>query len=584
MAGGGRRRSSTDRREAASGKGGRCARRRSGAGKGEGRIGEARNPGPAGEEREGDGEVGTLSVEEAWARAQQDREWVPAWRKWSKQVIRPVGRGRPVEVDLVPPLVAEEEAERAGADDGEWDEEDLETFLQQCELEAGLIQELDATEAKGRAASWRAWEDEVVMAGISPPSIEEQASIGAAGPSQVAMEVAERVRPQPPRVQQQVAAGKNEGGKKRRQRWKPLVIHPREGEPQVEEGLDILEDAEQPGASAPLQLRPPRTAAVRPRGRRQRGGPAELFDVDVVSFNGSGQPQAVQALASLKEGNRKAAVVLLQEHLARGDAVADLQHAARRCGFKLAPNEAAQGKGGGPSAGVAIAVPLHRGWGGIQGPVWDLSPAASPGRLVGAWVQAGPRGGMFCFTVYLWTSEGMSPRNVGLVEAALAAATTSGGAWIVGADWNVTPSELKGAVGRLLDRAGAVVKAPAEATCYPPTGSPRVLDYFLVDARIGDAVSEASLERVVAGSPHRAVKVTVRGKEVGGLVQMVRKPRMFPRNRPVGCPRRPLVPGRAGGGMVRGRRGRSERRGTWKGNGGGLCTALSQNFAESATM
>ncbi len=131
-------------------------------------------------------------------------------------------------------------------------------------------------------------------------------------------------------------------------------------------------------------------------------------------------------------------------------------------------------------------------------------------------MQAGPRGGMFCFTIYLWTSEGMTPRNVGLVEAALAVASTSGGAWVIGADWNVTPKELREAVGRLLDRAGAVVRAPSEATCYPPTGSPRVIDFFLVDARIGDAVSEARLERSVVGSPHRAVKITVRGREVGG--------------------------------------------------------------------
>ncbi len=114
---------------------------------------------------------------------------------------------------------------------------------------------------------------------------------------------------------------------------------------------------------------------------------------------------------------------------------------------------------------------------------------------------------------------------------------------MIGADWNVTPRELRERVGRLLDRAGAVVRAPLEPTCYPPTGRPRVIDYFLVDARIGDAVSEAQIDRTVVGSPHRAVRITIKGRAVGGLVQMVRKPRMLPRVRPTGCPRRPLVPG-----------------------------------------
>ncbi len=212
-------------------------------------------------------------------------------------------------------------------------------------------------------------------------------------------------------------------------------------------------------------------------------------------------PQAVAALDKLREKSKKVAAVLVQEHLAAGDAVADLQHAARRVGFKIAPNEAAKGKGGGPSAGVALAVPLHRGWGGIQGPSWDLSPAASPGRLVGAWIQAGPRGGMFCFSVYLWTTEGMTPRNVGLVEAALAAASACGGAWVIGADWNVTPRELREAVGRLIDRAGAVIRAPSEATCYPPTGRPRTIDYFLIDGRIGGGGQRGLFGEIGGGQP-----------------------------------------------------------------------------------
>ncbi len=339
--------------------------------------------------------------------------------------------------------------------------------------------------------------------------------------------------------------GGRAGAGRKRQRWRPSNWQRLEGEPWIEEISDSPQREERWRADDATTPRPGprRTAEVRPRGRRLRGCPAAAFDVEVVTFNGSGMPQAIDALRTLREGSKKVSAVLIQEHLTRGDGLADLQHAAKRVGFKVGPTEAAQGKGGGPSAGVAVAVPSHRGWGAIQGPCWDLSPPASPGRLVGAWVQAGPRGGMCCFSLYLWSAEGMSRRNVGLVEAALAAASTCGGAWVIGADWNVTPKELREATGKLLDRAGAVIRAPPEPTCYPPTGRPRTLDFFLVDGRVGNAVSEAEVETSVVGSPHRAVKITVRGKEVGGLVQMVRKPRMLPRQRPIGCPRRPLVPG-----------------------------------------
>ncbi len=513
-----------------------------GTGKGEGRIGEARNPGPpSGRE---DREEGVLSVEEAWERVREDEAWVPAWKAWSRQVVKPGGSGGQLDFALVPPLVVQEEEERAVGGREDWEEEELEAFLQQCEVEAGLIQEIDAAEARRRSDHWRAWEEDVAMAGIMGPSIEEQGSGGGNKGVLEDASVAERVLP-PPRAPRATACSRE--GRRPRQRWKPLRYLAAEGEPLVEE-LEAPQVAEAGRLveAVPVQPRPVqtiRTSTVRPRGRRQRGGPAEQFEVEVITFNGSGSPQFIAALGALETERKRVAAILVQEHLARGDAVADLQHAAKQRGFKFAPCEAALGKGGGPSAGVGIAAPLHRGWGGIQGPCWDLSPASSPGRLVGAWIQAGPKGGMFLFSAYLWTSEGMTSRNVGLVEAALAVATTCGGAWIIGADWNVTPKELREGVGKLLDRAGAVVLAPTEATCFPPTGQPKVIDYFIVDSRIGDAVSDAQVVGTVTGSPHRAVKVTIRGKAAGGLVQMVKKPKMLPRLRPIGCPRRPLVPG-----------------------------------------
>ncbi len=453
-----------------------------------------------------------------------------------------------IDIDLVPTVLVED-MEEVAEEDHEWEEEELESFLQRCEAEAGLIQEVDFAEAQGRAAQWREFEAEATMSGVAVPMVEEQGGLASVRQEQEVSGVAEVVQP-PPREQRGARPVRGVGRKKKRQRWVPLVLQEARSEPHIEEYSSPPREEARGADAVPIHPRPARTGQARPRGRRQRGGPPELFHVDVVTFNGSGSPQAVAALEALKDRRKSVAAVLLQEHLARGDAVADLQQSARKSGFKLAPSEAADGKGGGPSAGVAIAAPSHRGWGGVHGPCWDFSPVASPGRLVGAWVQAGPRGGMACFSLYLWTREGMSSRNVALVEAALAVASTCGCAWLIGADWNATPKELREAVGRMLDRAGAVVRAPAEPTCYPPTGRPRVIDYFLVDSRIAEAVGEAQVERSVTGSPHRAVRITVRGKEVGGLVQVIRKPRMLPRQRPIGCPRRPLIPLETAGGAA----------------------------------
>ncbi len=46
--------------------------------------------------------------------------------------------------------------------------------------------------------------------------------------------------------------------------------------------------------------------------------------------------------------------------------MAALQAGARARGLKLAPCEATTGKGGGGSAGVGVATPTHRGWGGFS--------------------------------------------------------------------------------------------------------------------------------------------------------------------------------------------------------------------------
>ncbi len=478
------------------------------------------------------------------ARPWEQEGWAPAWKRWSKQVVRPGKGDGGIVIDLVPPLVASEEAEQEDRGRSEWEEEELEAFLQQCEVEAGLREELDIDEVKRASESWRRLEAETTMAGIACPRLDEPVGgLGARSANAVEREEESMADSyQPPPVGQRREANQGSGQQKKRQRFRPLTLQSREGDPVLEELRTAVVEAalDEP---VPVQPRPQRTSQRRPRGRRQRGGPPEDFAVDIITFNGSGTPQAIAALESLRPSSRRLAAVMVQEHLAKGDAVADLQHAAKAVGFKLAPSEAAVGTGGGPSAGVAIAVPLHRGWGAIHGPCWDLSPAGSPGRLVGAWVQAGPRGGFIGLSMYLWTSEGMTSRNISLVEAALGVASTCGCAWVIGADWNVTPKELREAAGGMMDRAGAVVRAPSEATCHPAVGRPRVLDFFLVDARMAAAVSEATLEQAVAGSPHRAVRITVRGKEVGGLVQVVKKPRALPRERPTGCPRRPLVPG-----------------------------------------
>ncbi len=251
------------------------------------------------------------------------------------------------------------------------------------------------------AREWRDWEAEHTMAGIQCPCLEvvEPRAVAATG-----VEDAEGV--EPPVLgcgAREARESGREGAKKKRRRWRPLNVATNADEPQVEmedavgevrkEDSQVGERQEAEQVAAPPPEQPRRTSEVRPRGKRQRGAPPQAFVVELVTFNGSGAPQLLDAMEVLGAKRNSLAALLVQEHHGKGDSLADLQAGARTRGMKVAPSEATTGAGGGRSAGVGVAVPSHRGWGGVFSACWDLSPKESPGRLAGAWLQAGPRGG-----------------------------------------------------------------------------------------------------------------------------------------------------------------------------------------------
>ena len=48
-------------------------------------------------------------------------------------------------------------------------------------------------------------------------------------------------------------------------------------------------------------------------------------------------------------------------------------------------------------------------------------------------------------SAYLWTNEGLSPRNLDLLQCLAHVLSTIDGPWVVGADWNLTPADLEAA-------------------------------------------------------------------------------------------------------------------------------------------
>ena len=98
---------------------------------------------------------------------------------------------------------------------------------------------------------------------------------------------------------------------------------------------------------------------------------------------------------------------------------------------------------------------------GAEEGVIDSIPG-NEGRIAQTWVNV--RGGLRAFSVYIWHSEGWTPRNDALLEAVSKQAKTTRHWWLVACDANMCPEEFENSVWfqkELMD-----VVAPKEASTH----------------------------------------------------------------------------------------------------------------------
>ncbi len=284
-------------------------------------------------------------------------------------------------------------------------------------------------------------------------------------------------------------------------------------------------------------LRGPRN---RPRGRRRR---SNNDSVEVWTLNSSGRPQLLAAVAAAQSaGGGRVCAILSQEHQARDAAIADLQADVGKYSWRIAVASATRGGGGGASAGVGVATPRHVPSGLRPGWSSDASPKAHPGRICIHWVQAVVPCGMLCISVYFYHTEGASPRNLSLLDHALAKARASECLWCLALDANQTPSELLAWAAPMVHMSNGKVLAPDVPTHYPAVGEARTIDFFIVHATLAAAVESVEVVDLAAAKPHRAVSLKLKACHIPRMQTTIRAPRRFPRHRPVGCGRSPVAP------------------------------------------
>ena len=158
---------------------------------------------------------------------------------------------------------------------------------------------------------------------------------------------------------------------------------------------------------------------------------------------------------------------------------------------------------------------------------------ATQHRLAVAWVDAVVRGGLYCASVYLRHSEGMSEANQAILEEVAVALQCLGGPWIVAGDWNLSPSVL--AHSRWPEMVDGVIFATELPTC-----NESVYDYFVVHRSLARAVVGVQRLQDSGLNPHWASRLLLRGDARRYAVRELVKPRKVEAVLPFGPAQSPL--------------------------------------------
>ena len=204
-----------------------------------------------------------------------------------------------------------------------------------------------------------------------------------------------------------------------------------------------------------------------------------------------------------------------------GDGIAQ----ARRAKWKVRMGKAGTTQHGYPTAGVAVAYRSHfgaAGGGGHDGVAHDTS------RIVSTHVGAVCRGGIHIFSVYLFTKEGMTERNRGLLAQLARMVTAVRGPWIIMGDWNLPPAAL--------EETAWTEEIQGKIMCTSiPTCNQAVLDYFVVDKRLMPSILYIKRLEGFGTSPHYPVRLAIRAEPRQLMVRALVAPTGVRAILPLGC-------------------------------------------------
>ena len=237
---------------------------------------------------------------------------------------------------------------------------------------------------------------------------------------------------------------------------------------------------------------------------------------------------------------------LIQEHHLKSTQVVNEEVWAKRAGWTAHLPPAIPTPGGGTAGGVGFVTRAHRGLTRPHGVDWE---ALDAGRVaLVQWSGGGVPGGLLVASLYLRCSVGLDPHNVRTLTQLAVQLRISGRPYIVAGDFNCTPQAFREhEVAKLFDAdvvAPATPEDEAAGTCRASTGEWKTIDFFLVSRPLLSRIKDCTVMLDAGFRPHRPVCLRLRRGGPLDLRRVLRAPRRFPVERPIGPP--VAVPKRGG--------------------------------------
>ena len=192
------------------------------------------------------------------------------------------------------------------------------------------------------------------------------------------------------------------------------------------------------------------------------------------------------------------------------------QRVATRVGWGLAVTPAVCTSKGGISAGVGIAA--RSAYGMTVHQLGEI-PECAEGRIAACHVGAVCKGVFHILSVYLWHSEGLTARNLDLLQTLAHVISRLRGPWLLAGDFNITPQELVASGWLQLVR--GCCRAPQAPTCGKKT-----YDFFVTSSSLAGHIAGVSVFIMVVFTHTRLGKV--RRKLVRQLVAPTKIPAVLP--------------------------------------------------------